>query len=63
MDAREENPPEQINQEVPQPVRRSTQHATPIHRLEPTMIGETYHNNNVITQTIEENEHTIEYKK
>ena len=48
MDAREENPPEQINQEVPQPVRRSTQHATPIHRLEPTMIGKTHQKNNLI---------------
>ena len=48
MDAREENPPEQIDQEVPQPVRRSTQHATPIHRLEPTRIGKTHQKNNLI---------------
>ena len=42
-------------------MRMSTQHATPIHRLEPTMIGKTYHTNHLITKIVEANEHTIKH--
>ena len=63
VDNEEENPPDHIDQEeIPQTVRRSTHNAAPIHRLEPTMREKAYHNNNLIMEILEANEHTIEYK-
>ena len=54
VDTEEENLPGHINhEEIPQPVRRSTRHATPIHRLEPTMRWKIYHANILIAQTVE----------
>ena len=61
MDTWEENTPKQINQEVLQPVRISTRHATPSHLLEPTIRGKTYQTKNLITKTAEANEYTIDY--
>ena len=54
MDTKEENLPEKINHEdIPQPVRRSTGHAIPIHGLEPTMRRKMYENNNLIMNNVE----------
>ena len=56
MDTEEENQPEYINQEeIPQPVIRSTRHTTQINRLETTMRVQMYQNNHLITQTVEAN--------
>ena len=63
VDTEEENTPQQINQEEnTKRVITHTQQATPIHILEPTMRGNTYHINNLITQTVAENEYSIDYK-
>ena len=42
-------------------MRRYTRHATPVHILVPTVRGNTYQTNNLMTKNVEENEHTIEY--
>ena len=64
MDNEETIPPEHINQEeITQPMRRSTRHATPINRLEATTREKTYLTNNLIAQTLEKNEYTINYTK
>ena len=62
MDIEEDNIPEQIDQEeIPQPVRRSIQYEVPVNILEPTMRGKTYETNNLITQTVQANQHTFVY--
>ena len=54
VDTEGDNLPEQINQkETPQPLRRSTHHEAPVHRLEPTMRDKTYKTNHLDTQNIE----------
>ena len=61
LDTRGENPLEHIYQEeIPQLVRRSTQHAALVNRLEPTIRWKTYQANHLIMQTVESNGRTIE---
>ena len=63
VDTEEENLPEHINQEeIPQPVRRSTRNVSPIYRFESTIRGKIYHTNHLKTQTVKEIDHTFDYK-